>query len=79
MTLTILSGGICREVEVIDLTQSQSSDESVSLAFDDEYYSDYDDSTHGFDERYARTIALVYSTPQNEYHPSFSSISYCKF
>ena len=52
MTLS-LSGGICREVEVIDLTQSQSSDESVSFVLDDE---DYDDSTHGFDETYVRAI-----------------------
>ena len=46
---------------MIDLTQSQSSDESVSLMVDDEYCGDYDDSTHAFDERYARTIVLVHN------------------
>ena len=46
---------------MIDLTQSQSSDESVSLMVDDEYCGDYDDSTHAFDERYARTVVLVHN------------------
>ena len=37
-----------REVEVIDLAQSQSSDESVSsFMFDDEHYGG---TIHGFDE-----------------------------
>ena len=49
-----------REVEVIDLTQSQSSDESVSdFMFDDEHYGGCDDTIHGFDERYARAILFV--------------------
>ena len=41
---------------MIDLTQSQSSDESVSLMLDDEYYGDYDDSRRAFDERYAKYL-----------------------
>ena len=49
-----------REVEVIDSTQSQSSDESVSgFMFDDEHYGGCDDTIHGFDERYARAIVFV--------------------
>ena len=42
-----LTSPLCSDVEVIDLIQSQSSDESVSM-FD---YGDNEDM-HGFDERY---------------------------
>lgn len=44
---------LLRDVEVIDLTQSQSSDESVSLVLDDEYC---DEFSQGTDGRYARHV-----------------------
>ena len=52
-----------REVEVIDLTQSQSSDESVSFAVNDDEYGNYNDSTHGFDERYVHVAFWLKKMP----------------